>query len=569
MLFRPGEPVATWPGVLTARSFRDPDSLSAMRFVSLIALLLVSSPLAAQRDSVAAVDSVFARYASPGSPGCACAVARNGRTILERAYGSANLEYSVPNTPATIFEAGSVSKQFTAAAVVMLAMDGRLSLEDPIRRHIPELPAYASTITIRQMLNHTAGLRDWGVVFAAGGWPRGSRVYTHAHVLDVLARQQSLNYTPGAEYLYSNSGYSLSVMIVERLSGKTLQEFMRERIFGPLGMTQTQWRDDFARVVPNRATAYSLTNSGPRMNMPFENTYGHGGLLTTVGDLLKWNQNFVSHTVGGAALVDSMQRRGRLTSGRQITYALGVVVNDYKGVPEVSHTGATAGYRAYLGRFPEQGLSVALLCNVASANPDALGHSVAEIFLGSALRAAAPGDTIGAPIPAADLASRAGTYRRALTNEAVAVKFVNGRLAVGGAESLIPVSATEFRTASGQTRVFFETPRGPSPVRVVTGGDTTRYVPARPAVATPTMFAQYVGTYVSEEAEVTYTVAVDSGKLVIRRRPGFTAALTPTYYDAFETPESTLWFVRDRTGRVTGLSMGMGRVRELKFRRVR
>lgn len=539
-----------------------------MRFVLLAALLLVSHPLAAQRDSVRAVDSVFARFATQASPGCACAVARNGRTVLERAYGMANLEYSVPNTPATVFEAGSVSKQFTAAAIVLLAMDGKLSLDDPLRKHVPELPGWAASVTLRQMLNHTAGLRDWGYVFAAAGWPRGSRVYTHAHVLDLLSRQQSLNYTPGAEYLYSNSGYSLATMIVERVSGKTLQQFMSERIFGPLGMTQTQWRDDFTRVVPNRSTAYSMTPAGPKMNMPFENTYGHGGLLTTVGDLLKWNQNFVTHTVGSQAFVDSMERRGRLNSGREISYAKGLNVSTYKGVREVSHTGATAGYRAYLGRFPDQQLSVALLCNAANANPDALGHAVADVFLAGALRAEAL-DTVGVSLPAAELASRAGTYRHALTNEAVTVKVENGKLVVGGAEALIPVSATEYRTASGQTRIYFDAPRGASPVRVVVGGDTTRYLPARAAVATPTMFAQYVGTYASDEAEVTYTVAVDSGKLVIRRRPGVTVPLAPAYYDTFETPEGTVWFVRDRSGRVTGLSMGLGRVRELRFRRVR
>ena len=207
--------------------------------------------LAAQRASAvpdASVDQIFGRWAGQ-TPGCAVGVATAGRSVLEKAYGLADLEHDVPNRPDTIFEAGSVSKQFTAAAVLLLAREGKLSLEDPVRKYVPELPDYGSPLLIRHMLNHMSGLRDWGSIESIAGWPRTTRVYTHAHVLDILSRQKGLNFPPGTRYSYSNSGYNLAAVIVSRVSGKPFAEFSRERLFAPLGLTHTSWRDDFTRVV--------------------------------------------------------------------------------------------------------------------------------------------------------------------------------------------------------------------------------------------------------------------------------------------------------------------------------
>ena len=202
--------------------------------------------------------------------------------MLARAYGMSDLERETPNTVDTVFEAGSVSKQFTAAAVMLLARDGKLSLDDPVRKHIPELPDYGAPLTIRQMLTHTSGLRDWGALFAAAGWPRGTRVHTLGHVLGVLSRQKALNFPSGTEYSYSNSGYNLAAILVSRVAGKPFADFTRERIFVPLGMTRTEWRDDHHRIVKGRATAYTKGDAGWRIEMPFENVHGQGGLLTTV-----------------------------------------------------------------------------------------------------------------------------------------------------------------------------------------------------------------------------------------------------------------------------------------------
>ncbi len=544
-----------------------------------VALLIALLPAAAQAqgsataDSAAAVDRIFANWNARQTPGCAVGVARNGQTILERAYGMANLEYDVPNTPATIFEAGSVSKQFTAAAVVLLAQQGKLSLDDEVSKYIPELPDYDTPITIRQMLHHTSGLRDWGTVAAAMGWPRGTRAHTHAHVLDIASRQESLNYMPGTEYLYSNTNYNLAAIIVERVSGMSFAEFTRRNLFEPLGMTSTQWRDDYTRIVKGRATAYGRGRQGGwGLEMPFEDVHGNGGLLTTVGDLLKWNENFVRPRVGGVGFVRDLQQQGRLTSGREISYALGLVVSTYQGVPEVSHTGATAGYRAFLARYPAQHLSVAVLCNAGNANPN-LGQRVADIFLAGQARLAAR--QAGEPevaLPPEQIAEKAGVYRNLMTNEPMRLVVRDGKLHIADGPELTPLSRTAFRAPNGTVGTFEFGAKGlPAILRLArTSGDTVSFLLEAPWTPTVTELRQYVGEYASNEAETTYGVTLEeNGKLMLRGRYGRTLELVPAYRHAFTTSQGPglVLFRRDARGRVTTMSFGMGRVRDLHFKR--
>ena len=335
------------------------------------------------------VDALFARWTAT-TPGCAVGVGSGGRSVLERAYGMADLEHDVRNKPDTIFEAGSVSKQFTAAAVLLLVRDGKIALEDPVRKYIPELPDYRTPLTIRHMLNHTSGLRDWGSLAGIAGWPRGSRVHTHAHVVEILSRQTALNFTPGSRYSYSNSGYNLAAVLVARVSGMSFAEFSQKRLFQPLGMTRTSWRDDYTLVLKDRAIAYAGAAGGFRLDMPFENVHGNGGLLTTVGDLLRWNENFVTPKVGDADFVKLQQTTVPFTSGTMQTYAFGLMIGTYKGVREVSHSGSTAGYRAHLMRYPDQHVSVAVLCNAGTANATQLARSVADLYLGDRLNPSAP-----------------------------------------------------------------------------------------------------------------------------------------------------------------------------------
>jgi CubicO group peptidase (beta-lactamase class C family) len=522
---------------------------------------------ASRQDTVARVDSIFSQFTT-STPGCTMGVSRHGRTVLAKAYGMSNLEYDVPLTTESIIEAGSVAKQFTAAAILLLAQQGKLSIDDRVRKHIPELPDYGAPLTIRHMLNHTSGLRDWGTVAAVEGWPRGSRVHTHDHVLDIIARQRSLNFPPGSEYLYSNSGYNLLAIIVQRASGRPFADFTRTDIFEPLGMTRTSWRDDHTRIVKGRATAYSPTRGGFRLNMPFENVHGNGGLLTTVEDLLRWNANFDAGHVGGPALLREQVRPGRLTSGREIEYAAGLSVSRYRGVPEVSHSGATAGYRAFLTRYPDQGLTVAVLCNHAGAGAVALGHRVADIYLGAAAsNAASPTAVAVAPTV---LAARAGLYRNAVTGEPLRISVRDGKLVDESGTEAVPLSPILFHSTTGGRALFEVSPEGRTKtLRLLQeDGDTLLFLPVEPYTPAPNDLSAYAGTYASDEAAATITIVNQAGKLVLRQRPTVSLELRPAYRDVFEVPTGdVVRFVRDENGKVTEISLFLGRVRDLRFRK--
>jgi CubicO group peptidase (beta-lactamase class C family) len=384
---------------------------------ALAAGLMLALPASAQDARIAQVDKIFAKWTKT-TPGCAVGVAVDGRPMLQKAYGMADLEHDVPLAADSIIEAGSVSKQFTAAAVLLLARDGKLSLDDPVRKHVPELPDYKVPLTIRHMLTHTSGLRDWGSLYGIAGWPRTSRAYTHAHVLDLLSRQKALNFTPGTDRSYSNSGYNLAAIIVSRVSGMPFADFTRTRIFEPLGMTRTSWRDDYERIVPGRAIGYQEIKGTFRQDMPFENVHGNGGLLTTVGDLLKWNQNFVIPKIGDADFRREQLTPGKFTNGNEHNYSMGLYLMNYRGLNEISHSGATAGYRAYLAKYPDMVVDVAVLCNASNGDATGAAHAVADVYLAGRVKLLDP-PPASKPKPAppstwkpsaADLKAFAGAY---------------------------------------------------------------------------------------------------------------------------------------------------------------
>lgn len=533
-------------------------------------------PLTAQhRTDVdpAAVDQVFAAFDNTRSPGCAVGVSRAGQPVLARAYGMADLEHDIPNTAETVFEPGSVSKQITAAATVLLALDGKISLDDDIRTYFPELPDYGESVTIRHLLNHTSGLRDWGSVAGIEGWPRTRRAHTHTHVLDILSRQKSLNYAPGAYYSYTNSGYNLQAMLVERVSGMPFARFSQERIFQPMGMTRTEWRDDFTRVVKDRSVAYRPNDEGGwAMLMPFEDVHGNGGLLTTVEDLLRFTQNLETGAVGGPRFVEEMHHRGVLTSGQVFFYASGIQVRPYKGVRKVEHSGSTAGYRGHLARFPDQGVAIAVMCNTTTGSAGALLHQVADLYLGDAL-VEGPTRPSGAIALSADrLTAFAGTYRDTRSPAVVRIRVADGGLSVQGAGTLYPVSQTRFQSSNGETTLTFEAPGGAqgraAAVLDAPGSPAVRIEPMASFDPARGELAAYAGTYRSDEAEATYTVEVEAGSLVLKDRWGESVSMSPAYPDAFEMRGRTLLFERDASGRITTMRWSEGRVWDLHFRRI-
>lgn len=507
------------------------------------------------------VDALFANW-TDATPGCAVGVSAGGEIVLERAYGMADLEHGVPNAPDTIFEAGSVSKQFTAMAVLLLAKDGKLSLDDPVRRYIPELPELNAPITIRQMLQHTSGLRDWGSVEDIAGWPRGSRVYTHAHVLDIVARQSALNFEPGTRWSYSNSGYNLAVILVSRVAGEPFAEFTRKRIFEPLGMTHTSWRDDFTRIVRGRAVAYAASAEGYKTDMPFENVHGNGGLLTTVGDLLRWNRNFTAPRVGDAALLEQAQTPGKFSGGREHGYGFGLTIGRYKGLREHRHSGTTASYRAYLSRFPDADVSVALLCNAGDSMPRKTLHEVADLYLSDALK---PDPAPAAvDIPDDDLDALAGLYRNYERGEVIRIARDGHALRLGDDTPLIALSRTRFTDRDG---TFIEY-HGHGEVALDEGsGVTSTFGKATQVQPTEAQLAPLAGSYTSDDAEVSLRVALHDGLLEIRRRPDAVFRLTPLYKDAFESELGTIIFRRDDAGRAIAFSVAQDRVWDLRFKR--
>jgi CubicO group peptidase (beta-lactamase class C family) len=510
------------------------------------------------------VDAIMAQW-SASTPGCAVGVSRGGTSVLERAYGMADLEHDVANRADTIFEAGSVSKQFTAAAVALLARAGKLSLDDPARKYIPELPEYGTPLTIRHMLTHTSGLRDWGSVAAISGWPRTSRVHTHAHVLDIVSRQRALNFTPGTRWSYSNSGYNLAAILVARVSGQSFAQFTQAQIFAPLGMTRTSWRDDYTRIVKDRAIAYSASAGRFSTEMPFENVHGNGGLLTTVGDLLRWTNNFSKPVVGDAAFLDAMREPGRFADGRRHDYALGIRVRERRGVRETWHSGATAGYRAYLSEYPDRRLVVAVLCNVSTANAEQLAHDIGDAYLGAPASAdppsSGPAPSDAAPEPADSLA---GMYRRVDTGEPIRLTRSGRELRLGDRIPLAAKSATAFTRATGEVYAF-----GSNGTLTVTDsfGSVQRYARIAAGEAAAKPLSDYAGTYESDEAEVSMAAAVVDGALVLRRRPDAVLRLTPVYADAFESPMGFIRFHRDPTGRITAFGVTNDRVWDLRFTR--
>jgi CubicO group peptidase (beta-lactamase class C family) len=341
----------------------------------------------AQDKASAAVDEVFADFTKAGSPGCAAAVFRNGRIIYARGYGLANIEEDVPIMPQSVFDIGSTSKQFTAASILLLEKQGKLSINDDVRKYIPELPDYGPKITILHLLNHTSGLRDYLTLMDLAGINTDS-VTTDEDALQIITRQKALNFAPGSDWLYSNTGFFLLSVIVKRVSGETLREFAAANFFTPLGMSHTQFRDDHTALIANRAMAYDPKErkDGYTLNISYFEQTGDGAVHTSVEDLLKWDENFYSGQIGGKEFLAEIQEQGKLNNGKVLDYAKGLFIADYRGLHTVIHGGSWGGYRAELLRFPEQHFSVACLCNRGDANPTRRAHQVADIYLGSMMK---------------------------------------------------------------------------------------------------------------------------------------------------------------------------------------
>jgi CubicO group peptidase (beta-lactamase class C family) len=490
----------------------------AVLTVGLVSLCSIDTP--AQTPRV--LDSLFAAMHAADGPGCVIAFDSAGQRRWSTSFGVRDLERGGPIDTRTVFEAGSVSKQFAAAAVVLLARDGALSLEDDIRRWIPELPDLGGT-TVRELLTHQSGWRDWRDLVEMTRWPSGTAAYGMDDLLLLLSRQRALNFPSGTEYGYSNTNYVLAAILVQRVTGESLRAYTRRVMFTPLGMHDTRWRDSLSEVVPGRALAWSPAGAGRfRLDMPFETVVGPSGLLTTVPDLMKWLRNFDTEAVGGAGFTADMERVGVLRSGRATTYAMGLEVETLHGERLVSHAGWTGGYVAWAGRLPRRALALGILCNGSAVNTQELGPQL--------------------------MARLAGLTPQARQTRSASV------------ESVAPVS-----TVPPVSPVSPGSPVSP----VSPGSPGTPGTSAAPAgLASPV--DEYAGWYRNEDTRAVIELRHQRDRLVAWREGVLHDELVTLSRDRFRVP-SQGWVITVRRGeddQVAGFDLALPRTRRLPFERV-
>lgn len=518
------------------------------------------------------VDKIFADVDVPDSPGCAVSVMRRGAIVYRRGYGMANLEYDIPITPSSIFHVASVSKQFTAMAVALLAAEGAVAWGDDIRKYVPEVPDHGAKITLRDLAHHVSGIRDQWELLILAGWRWEADVVREEDVLDVISRQRALNFQPGEEWLYSNTGYTLLAAVVQRVSGLSLREFAEQRIFQPLGMSDTHFHDDHQHIVENRAYAYAPDSlRGWRISIPDFAIVGASSLFTTVEDLARWDRNFYTGHVGGPEVLDLLQERAVLADGDTVSYAYGLGFDTYRGLPVVGHSGADAGYRARFVRFPQQELSIALLCNYPSSSPWDKAWQVADIYLEDALADPADADEdegpTGIQVPEGRLRALEGYYISPHSDFPLHIRLRDGKLVWGrfAPEPLLALAADSFQAGGSVLR--FEGFSGGVPGRLRVSGSTLErtYTRAAPPDTSNATLQELTGTYYSDELEVSYLVKVMDGKLVLWNRKLGDVPVAATHERGFSAEFWSITFTRDAGGSIDGFTISTPRVRKVIF----
>jgi CubicO group peptidase (beta-lactamase class C family) len=535
------------------------------------------TPLPLDTAALAArTDSVFAPWRGSDRPGCVVGVSHRGRPVLERAYGMADLESRAPMTPATVVHSASIAKQLTALAVLLLERDDKLSLDDDVRRWLPELPDYRASagrpITIRHLLTHTSGLRDFfELLIIARGRFEEERI-TDADATAVVNRQRALNFKPGEEYGYSNTNYLLAAKIVERASGQRFAAFVASRIFAPLGMTHSRLRDDVTALIPGRAVGYTKRGDEWRTSTPNYDVVGPTNLETTVGDLLLLAENLSHPIVGDSAIVRQMLTPGVLASGDTTSYGMGLSLQRDRGFRVAEHEGRDPGFRAYLGRWLEPKLTVALLCNSTALNPVGLGRDVAGLALGKPAQAPSPAPAqTSAPSDAGRALAWAGVYLEPTTRQVAELTVRDGVLytnRTGGAR-VEAIDARRARLVGEPLELDFDsvTPHPGYTVRwLIPNRRADRFVwraPVAPALDRAAL-AAYAGTYTSAELDATYRVVAGDSTLTLRtgETPGLVAR--SVFPDGFVSGQITIQFVREG-GRVAGFEISHPRARGVAF----
>ncbi len=547
---------------------------SKLLWVSLFIAFLIS--FTAADEKTAKVDKLFAKWDSTVSPGAALAIIKDGKIIYKRGYGMANLEHNIPITSTSVFRIGSTSKQFTASCIAILALEGKISLDDDIRKYIPELPKHEKPITIRHLVHHTSGIRDYLTLASIAALP-DDHFYTPDDSIELLTRQKGLNFLPGEEHLYSNSGYFLMGEIVKRASGKSLNDFAQEHIFGPLGMKNTHYHDDHTMIVKNRADGYSPTKGGFRINMTTLDHVGDGGVFTTVEDMFLWDQAFYTNKLG-KELMDLIQTPGALNSGKKLEYAFGLGIDEYKGLKRVSHGGGFAGFRAQMARFPEQKFTVICLANLGTISPSRLCMQVADIYLADHFKKVEEGPekkkkVKAIPLSKEELEQKVGNYQDEKIGSWIIISLKKDKLsilAMGRNFILTPVTKTRFIALKAPYEMsvnFFSDEKGRIQKAKLTVEGEDRNLVKTPKLKPliPAQLKEYAGDYYNDELPVTYKLTIEKGALVFKHKNAPKNALKAMGRDKFTVGWFNIEFVRNKRKKITGFILGAGRAANIEF----
>jgi len=518
-----------------------------------------------------AIEMLLADYNTTSSPGVVLAIGQGSDVLLHDCYGMANLDHDVAITQDTIFHVASVSKQFTAAAIALLVQDGQIDLDDPVSRYIGEFPDFDRKVTIRHLAHHTSGLRDQWHLLALSGWRYSRDLISNADVMSMIAQQRDLNFAPGSDHLYSNSGYTIMAEIVARVSGMSFREFTDKRIFNPLGMNQTFFRDNFREVVRHQAYGYVSAGGGYESCVTNFDTVGATSLMTTPADLLKWGANFSHRQVGGDVLNEHMLRRFTLSSGKTIDYAFGLRLSHDRGFDIYSHNGADAGYRANFVHVPHDDVTIALACNVPMAMEQVTGGVLDILYPDSAK---VTGRTI---VPEAIMMSPAevrqfeGQFVNPGHQSAITMISLRGMLQAQFMDneiSLIPISSHRFLDQENgiegeftdDLATFTIVKGAPQPVEF-----------KRTPVSAPTdeELQSVTGLYASEELAVRYEITLsDNNELLLSYLKNSNKKMKAVTKDVFSCAVGTVYIQRDETTAVSGFLLSTGRIRNLAFHRL-
>jgi CubicO group peptidase (beta-lactamase class C family) len=537
-------------------------------------------PKNAGAPNEASIAQIFAAWNKPNAPGCALGVLKDGAWLYRGGYGLANIEQEVRNSPTTVFHIASVSKQFTAFAIHLLTREGKLSLDDDIRKYLPELHDFGKTITLRHLIHHTSGLRDQWNLLTLAGW-RMDDVITEEDILKLVYRQRELNFLPGDQEMYSNTGYTLLAVIVKRVSGMSLRQFTAQRIFEPLGMINTRFQDEYGFVIKHRASSYVPQPDGTYkyQALSYSNT-GATSLHTTVEDLARWDANFYDVRVGDAAVMANMHVKGRLNSGAEISYASAIVHGEYRGLRTVEHGGGDAGFRTELLRFPEQHWSAIVLCNAAEANPGQLARSLADLYLEDRMKplpkvpkkneSPSPREF---KVDAKTLAMYAGVYELG-PGFNITITVENAKLyARGTGQPKLPLLATAvsaFEVRGVDARLTFEQPvNASSPGLTLHQGGYDQRARRVQIVDLPLPAMQrYTGQFYSDELNVIYRVTVRDGQLSMEH-PRVELPMTALPAHRFSSSWPIFNIDYDCAAEsCSGFKVSSGRASNIRFKRV-